>query len=125
MGLLGGEDWFRLGDRDLAVHCAAPSGCARGEPDRGHGSPAPRLGVRSTILPMSDAPVRTLVHTDEGDLPFQHYFVGRRCEPCVIDELLCRRDRERADRRGLRTALTAADVIVFCPSNPISALTRF
>ena len=34
---------------------------------------------------MSDEPVRTLVHTDEGDLPFQHYFVRRRCEPCVLD----------------------------------------
>ena len=53
------------------------------------------LGVPSQVLPMCDKPVRTLVHTDEGDLPFQHYFVRRRCEPVVLDLWVRRRVRRR------------------------------
>jgi len=122
MGLLGGEDWFRLGDRDLAVHLRRAEWLRQGLSmteitDRLRRS----FGIRSTILPMSDAPVRTLVHTDEGDLPFQHYFVGRRCEPCVIDiSFVGAAESELPD--AAYAALTAADVIVFCPSNPYLSL---
>jgi len=122
MGLLGGEDWFRLGDRDLAVHLRRAEWLRQGSSlteitDRLRRA----FGVRSTILPMSDAPVRTLVHTDEGDLPFQHYFVGRRCEPCVIDvSFVGATESELTD--AAYTALTSADVIVFCPSNPYLSL---
>jgi LPPG:FO 2-phospho-L-lactate transferase len=122
MGLLGGEDWFRLGDRDLAVHLRRAEWLRQGLSmteitDRLRRA----FGIRSTILPMSDAPVRTLVHTDEGDLPFQHYFVGRRCEPCVIDiSFVGAAESELPD--AAYAALTAADVIVFCPSNPYLSL---
>ena len=40
---------------------------------------AGRLGIRQAIVPMSDDPVRSMVDTDEGELPFQDYFVRRRC----------------------------------------------
>jgi LPPG:FO 2-phospho-L-lactate transferase len=83
---LGGEEWFRLGDKDLAVHLRRTEWLRQGVPltdvtDRLRRS----FGIPSQILPMSDQAVRTLVHTDEGDLPFQHYFVRRRCEPVVMD----------------------------------------
>lgn len=122
MGLIGGEDWFRLGDLDLAVHLRRSEWLRQGltlteVTDRLRRS----FAVRSTILPMSDTPVRTLVHTDEGDLPFQHYFVARRCEPCVIDvSFVGAAESELPD--AAYAALTAADVIVFCPSNPYLSL---
>jgi LPPG:FO 2-phospho-L-lactate transferase len=118
MGLLGGEDWFRLGDSDLAVHLRRSEWLRQGSSltevtDRLRRA----FGVRSQIVPMSDAPVRTLVHTDEGDLPFQHYFVGRRCEPMVIDvSFVGAGESEVPD--AAYAALRAADVVVFCPSNP-------
>ncbi|MEJ5249583.1 MAG: 2-phospho-L-lactate transferase [Caldilinea sp.] len=118
MGLLGGEDWFRLGDKDLAVHLRRTEWLRQGVSltevtDRLRRA----FGVPSHIFPMSDAPVRTLVHTDEGDLPFQHYFVGRRCEPCVIDVSFV--GAAEADLpEAAYAALLAADVVVFCPSNP-------
>lgn len=118
MGVLGGEDWFRLGDRDLAVHLRRSEWLRQGSSltevtDRLRRA----FGVRSHIVPMSDAPVRTLVHTDEGDLPFQHYFVGRRCEPCVIDvSFVGASDAELPD--AAYGALLTADVVIFCPSNP-------
>jgi len=122
MGLIGGEDWFSLGDADLAVHLRRSEWLQQGVnltevTDRLRRA----FGVRSNILPMSDTPVRTLVHTDEGDLPFQHYFVGRRCEPCVIDiSFVGATEAELPD--AAYAALLAADVIVLCPSNPYLSL---
>lgn len=118
MELLGGEDWFRLGNLDLAVHLRRTEWLTQGV---GLTEITERLrrafGIQSAILPMSDTPVRTLVHTDEGDLPFQHYFVRRRCEPCVID-LTFVGAAEAGLSEAVHAALATADVIIVCPSNP-------
>ena len=78
------ETWFFLGDRDLAMHVARTRRLALGqrltEITR---DIAKSLGVTPRILPMSDDPVATHVETEEGVLPFQHYFVRERCEPRV------------------------------------------
>jgi LPPG:FO 2-phospho-L-lactate transferase len=115
---LGGEDWFRLGDKDLAVHLRRTEWLRQGASltevtDRLRRS----LGIPSTLLPMSDSPVRTLVHTDEGDLPFQHYFVRRRCEPMVMDLTYVGAETARLSE-AVQEALESATLVVFCPSNP-------
>lgn len=115
---LGGEDWFMLGDRDLALHLRRTEWLRQNislteVTDRLRRS----LGIPSRVLPMSDQPVRTLVHTDEGDLPFQHYFVRRRCEPLLIDLSFVGATTARMSE-AVDLALEAADAIVFCPSNP-------
>jgi LPPG:FO 2-phospho-L-lactate transferase len=122
MSQLGGEDWFRLGDKDLALHLRRTEWLRQGVPltdvtDRLRRA----LGIRSTILPMSDSPVRTLVHTDEGDLPFQHYFVRRRCEPMVMDLTFVGAERAQLTP-AVAEALAMADLIVFCPSNPFLSI---
>lgn len=61
--------------------------------------------------------MRTLVHTDEGDLPFQHYFVRLRCEPILIDLSFLGANEARLTNIAY-DALQSADVIVLCPSNP-------
>lgn len=118
MSQMGGEDWFRLGDSDLALHLRRTEWLRQGislseVTDRLRRS----LGVVSRVLPMSDRPVRTLVHTDEGDLPFQHYFVRLRCEPILID-LSFVGASEATLPAAAQAALHSADVIVLCPSNP-------
>jgi LPPG:FO 2-phospho-L-lactate transferase len=118
MEKLGGEDWFRLGDKDIALHLRRTE-WLRQEisltevTDRLRRS----LAIPSEVLPMCDEPVRTLVHTDEGDLPFQHYFVRLRYEPMVIDVSFVG-ERESRVTANVREALKVADLIVFCPSNP-------
>jgi len=81
---LGGEDWFNLGDGDLALHVERTAALARGETlsaiVRRFGD---SWGVRTAMLPMSDDLVATHLATDAGDLPFQRYFVERRCAPAV------------------------------------------
>ena len=115
---LGGEDWFNLGDGDLALHVlrrmAKDAGQPLSEIVRGF---ARQWGLGLTILPMSDDPVATWVRTDEGLLPFQRYFVARRCEPRVNAIRL-----EGADAAlpapGVVAAIEAADMILIAPSNP-------
>ncbi len=118
LSALGGEDWFRIGDRDLALHLRRNEWLRQGHTltevtDRLRRS----FGVAGPILPMADEPVRTLVHTDEGDLPFQHYFVRRRCEPVVFDITFVGA-AEAHVTSAARHAIHAADLIVICPSNP-------
>lgn len=118
MSQFGGEDWFRLGDRDLAVHLRRTEWLRQGislseVTDRLRRS----LAIPSQILPMSDKPIRTLVHTDEGDLPFQHYFVRLRCEPILIDLSFLGAGEATLNTMAQR-ALERADAIVLCPSNP-------
>jgi LPPG:FO 2-phospho-L-lactate transferase len=115
---LGGEDWFRLGDQDIALHLRRSEWLHQGIrlseiTDRLRRA----LGVPSIVLPMSDEPVRTLVHTDEGDLPFQHYFVRLRCEPMVMDLSFVGAESARVPEAASK-AIMNADLILFCPSNP-------
>lgn len=81
---LGGESWFNLGDRDLAVHVLRTTRLAGGatlsEVTRDLNA---ALGTTHPIWPMSDQPVPTVVHTADGPLAFQHYFVRDRCAPQV------------------------------------------
>ncbi len=117
---LGEESWFQLGDRDLAMHVARSHGLASGRTlsavTAGH---ARSLGIEASILPMSDDPVRTTVHTDDGPLSFQHYFVKHQCRPVVRGM-----DFEGAEDAAVSGAALAAlreeglEAIVLCPSNP-------
>lgn len=121
---LGGETWFRLGDRDLATHIERSRRLATGETLTGiTGDFSRRFGIGPRILPMSDTPVRTIVETPDGPLPFQHYFVREQCAPVVTGF----RFDGAADARpapGIADALTdeSLGAIVICPSNPFISI---
>lgn len=118
----GGESWFRLGDGDLASHLlrtqALRQGSSLTEISQRLSS---SLGITARILPMSDQPLRTIVHTDEGALAFQHYFVGRRCEPRLIS-LEFAGLAEAGPSPQVLAALAQAEAIILCPSNPYLSL---
>jgi LPPG:FO 2-phospho-L-lactate transferase len=115
---LGGLDWFRLGDKDLGTHLERTrrlkEGQSLSEITRDF---CKSWGIEHTVLPMSDQPVRTIVDTDEGELPFQEYFVHRRCEPRVKGFRFEGADKAKP-AQGTREAALSADAIVICPSNP-------
>ncbi|MGE5250776.1 MAG: 2-phospho-L-lactate transferase [Bacteroidota bacterium] len=115
---LGGEDWFRLGDRDLGTHIVRTQRLRSGDCLSDiTGDFCKAWGVKPRVLPMSDEPVRTVVETDEGDLAFQEYFVHRRCEPRVRGFRFEGIESARP-APGAAEVLSAADAIVICPSNP-------
>ena len=115
---LGGPGWFNLGDQDLGTHLERTrrlnEGQALSQITRDF---CKAWGVKSTVLPMSDQPVRTIVETDEGQLAFQEYFVHRRCEPHVKGFRFEGVEIAEAAPGALK-ALEAAEVVVICPSNP-------
>jgi LPPG:FO 2-phospho-L-lactate transferase len=78
---------------------------------------AERLGVRSTILPMSDARIETRLKTDAGDLHFQEYFVRERWRPTVHEIYWTGLD-EASPAPGVAEALEAARLVLIAPSNP-------
>jgi LPPG:FO 2-phospho-L-lactate transferase len=117
---LGGETWFALGDRDLAMHVQRTEWLKAGKRLSEFAAHAARqFGIAARIVTMSDNPVRTLVETDEGTLPFQHYFVRRRCEP-VVRAIRFAGAPDATPTPGLvdRIATGAFAAAVICPSNP-------
>ena len=117
---LGGEGWFRIGDRDLAMHVLRTERLRAGERlSQFSATAARRLGIRARVVPMSDDPVRTVVDTSEGVLPFQRYFVERRCEPQVRG-ISFEGATAASPARDALAAITGPclEAIVICPSNP-------
>ena len=123
---LGGETWFRLGDRDLATHVERTRRLAAGETPRRdqRGLLRAASGCGRGSLPMCDEPVRTMVRTEDGVLPFQRYFVEQRCEP-VVQRLRVRRRRcgaAAARRWRRRSPARRLEAVVICPSNPFISI---
>ena len=121
---LGGEVWFRLGDKDLAVHVERTRRLRAGEPLSAiTGDFCRRLGVASEVLPASDDPVRTMVDTDEGRLAFQDYFVRRQCKPRV-----CGFGFEGIAAAALHPRIVAVlddpglEAVIIGPSNPFVSI---
>ena len=117
---IGGPDWFQLGDKDLALHVDRTRRLNCGESLTGVTARiASAFGLGSSILPVSDDAVSTLVHTDKGALPFQDYFVKQRCAPAVQRLEFIGAETARASAE-VEAALKADDLsaIVIAPSNP-------
>lgn len=124
LAALGGETWFRLGDRDLALHVERTRRLKNGETLSAIAADvAARLGVRQRIVPMSDDGVATVVETAEGPLPFQHYFVRERARPAVTGFRYAGAERARP-AAALLEALAALglEAVVICPSNPFISI---
>jgi LPPG:FO 2-phospho-L-lactate transferase len=114
----GEPTWFRLGDRDLATHIVRTARLRRGDRPTDIARDLQRaLGVRARVLPMTDAPVRTQVLTDEGWLDFQDYFVRRHQEPDVLD-LRFQGIEDARSTPEVDAALANAAAVVIAPSNP-------
>lgn len=84
LGALGGDTWFRLGDRDLATHLERTRLLKAGKTLTGVTRHlCDRLGIHLDLKPMADTKVRTILETDVGTLDFQDYFVRRQAQPVV------------------------------------------
>ncbi|WP_424626987.1 2-phospho-L-lactate transferase [Bradyrhizobium sp. SYSU BS000235] len=120
LGDLGGETWFRLGDRDLAMHVERTQALRGGTTlTEFTTAMARRLGIAATLLPMSDDRVETMVMTADGPLPFQRYFVGLQCAP-VVQRLEFKGAERAVATQQVLSALRHPDLaaVIICPSNP-------
>lgn len=115
---IGCETWFKLGDRDLATHIYRTHHLQAGNTLTDVTLTLCRQnGITAKILPMTDSPVPTLVHTDEGTLEFQDYFVRKKCSPTVRG-FSFQGIEAASPAPGVLEAIRDADAVVLCPSNP-------
>jgi LPPG:FO 2-phospho-L-lactate transferase len=119
LGRYGEDTWFKLGDRDLATHVLRTERLRSGETlTEVTAALSGALDAESAVLPMTDDPVSTILQTPKGRLEFQEYFVrrGQRDEVLAVEL----RGIEDAMPSGeVLAAISGADAIVFCPSNPV------
>ena len=122
LGRYGEDTWFKLGDRDLATHVLRTDRLRSGETlteitDRLSGA----LDLASAVLPMTDDPVSTMLDTPEGRLEFQEYFVRRGQKDEVLGVEL-RGIEDAGPTEAVLAAISGADTIIFCPSNPVVSI---
>jgi LPPG:FO 2-phospho-L-lactate transferase len=115
---LGGEAWFRLGDRDLGLHLVRTQllreGATLSEVTE---RLARAVGLGAALLPATDDPLRTFVETPAGTFPFQTWFVGRGHRD-EVDAVHYAGAPDARPAPGVLEALDEADVILVAPSNP-------
>lgn len=117
---LNAESWFALGDRDIALHLLRGQLLQQGASlSEANAALARQLGVATSVAPITDARLRTMVRTEGGPLAFQDYFVRLRCEPRI---LALEYDGAAAATLSpvVREALNSKDLagVIVCPSNP-------
>lgn len=122
LGRYGREGWFHLGDRDLATHLHRSALLREGMTLAQVTDHIRRaLAVRSTILPMSNERVSTIVLTEYGPQPFQTYLVRDGARHAVRGVTFDGIERSRP-APGVLEAIAGADGIIICPSNPIISI---
>ena len=115
---LGGPNWFRLGDRDLGTHLERTRRLHEGDILSEITIEFCRAwGIQFAILPMTDDAVPTWVYTEEGEIPFQEYFVHRQCQPRVTGFRFDGVENAHP-APGVLESLHRADLVIICPSNP-------
>ena len=123
LAALGGADWFRLGDRDLALHVLRSHRLRGGEILSAITDDVrKRFGIGPRILPMSNDAVRTQIHTDQGWLDFQDWFVRLRAEPLARAVKFAGVEHARPQPALLEALRLKPRGIVICPSNPFISI---
>ena len=122
LGELGGENWFALGDLDLATHLYRSQRLALGatKTDVTH-ELSNAFGLDITLLPVSDDPIATEFDTELGTLSFQEYFV-RHHHDVVVTAVRVRGASAARLSEQSRDALENSDRIVIAPSNPLISI---
>jgi LPPG:FO 2-phospho-L-lactate transferase len=119
---LGGESWFRLGDRDIGLHLVRTEALRRGEPlSSVTARLAAALGLAPAILPATDDELRTWIDTPVGSFTLQEWFVARRHRDDV-DRVRFEGEHLARPAPGVLRSLAAADLIVIAPSNPFISI---
>jgi LPPG:FO 2-phospho-L-lactate transferase len=118
----GEPAWFKIGDRDLAIHLLRSQLIAEGKTlSEATDEIARRLGIAARILPMSNDRIETRIQTPSGELGFEEYFVKRRYQ----DEVLSVRfagSEQAQPAPGVVEAILSADAVILAPSNPVTSI---
>ncbi|MFZ0510039.1 MAG: 2-phospho-L-lactate transferase [Candidatus Nitrosopolaris sp.] len=122
MEMLGQQTWFKLGDRDLAMHLLRTNMLKNGKSlsyitERMRN----KYAVSSRIIPATDDPVETKILTDRGEMHIQEFWVKHRAEPPVISIKYKGAESARINPKVIQ-AIRQSKLIVIAPANPISSI---
>jgi LPPG:FO 2-phospho-L-lactate transferase len=119
---LGSEEWFGLGDKDLATHLRRTellsSGLSLSEVTT---ILCQRFGVESHVLPMTNDRFETWIRTDAGWMHFEEYYV-RRAFRDKVTGLEFRGVDSARPAPGVVETLSETDLVIVAPSNPIVSI---
>jgi LPPG:FO 2-phospho-L-lactate transferase len=122
MAQYGEPAWFKIGDRDLAIHLLRSQLIADGKTlSEATDEIAHRLGVTARVLPMSNDRVETRIQTPSGELGFEEYFVKRRYQDKVLAVRFAGAE-EAHPAPGVVEAILSADAVILAPSNPVTSI---
>ncbi|OLS15404.1 MAG: LPPG:FO 2-phospho-L-lactate transferase [Promethearchaeota archaeon CR_4] len=122
LGIFYPESWFNLGDRDLATHIFRTDLLRQGKTlAEVTAIITQKLGLRCNILPVSNDPVHTKIHTSHGVLHFEEYFVKNKAS-VPLTKIEYRGASEAIPAPGVLEAIKNAERIIICPSNPILSI---
>jgi len=122
LGKLGFETWFKLGDRDLAIHIVRTKILKEGKAlSQATAELCKMLGIKARLVPMSNDPVRTKIVSGKLILDFQDYFVKRKTKDEVTDVVFEGAEKAKP-APGILEAIKEAERVVICPSNPILSI---
>ena len=122
LGEIGGESWFRVGDRDLATHLQRTRMLREGKTlTEATAALAKARGVRVALAPVTNDPHPTVVVTDAGELPFQVYFVQRAARDAVL-EIRLPGAAEARPAPGVLESIRQAELVIVAPSNPFVSI---
>ena len=122
VGALGGETWFRLGDRDIGLHLVRTQALRAGRPlSEVTAQLARALGVETAILPATDDVLRTWIDTEAGTFSLEEWFVarGHRDE---VDAVRFEGAEEARPAPGVLEAIASAELLLLAPSNPFVSI---
>jgi len=122
LGKLGFETWFKLGDRDLAIHIIRTKMLREGYTlSQATAQLCKMLGVEANLIPASDDPVRTKIELGQLLLDFQEYFV-KRGTVGIVTNVFFEGAEKAKPAPGVIEAIMEAERIIICPSNPILSI---
>jgi LPPG:FO 2-phospho-L-lactate transferase len=122
VGALGGETWFRLGDRDIGLHLVRTQALRAGRPlSEVTARLARAFGVATAILPATDDLLRTWVETEAGTFSLEEWFVarGHRDE---VDAVRFEGAESARPAPGVLEAIDGAELLLLAPSNPFVSI---
>jgi len=122
LGRLGFETWFKLGDRDLAIHIIRTKMLREGYTlSQATVKLCKMLSVEAKLIPASNDPVKTKIQSGQQLLDFQEYFVKRGTMDTVTNVFFEGAEKAKP-APGVIEAIREAERIIICPSNPILSI---
>jgi LPPG:FO 2-phospho-L-lactate transferase len=122
MEMLGEETWFKIGDRDAAIHLMRTNMLKNGKnlSDITEWM-CQKFAVDTKIIPVTDNSVETRIVTNKGELHLQEYWVKYKGDDKVEGIKYIGADKARANPAAVN-AIHDSKLVVIAPGNPLTSI---